>query len=70
MRVQVDHDLCIGFGVCNDNLPEVFDLDEYGFSRPRADGAVPRPLEARARDAVATCPARAISEVGRVDDDG
>jgi ferredoxin len=60
VKVSVDHDICAGFGLCNDALPEVFELDDLGFSVPRGDGSVPAQLEAGAAEAIAACPTHAI----------
>jgi ferredoxin len=63
MRVRVDEDVCGGFGLCNQHLPEVFGLNDIGFSVVQGDGTVPAPYEELARLAIASCPTGAISEV-------
>jgi ferredoxin len=63
MRVRVDEDVCAGFGRCNERLPEVFGLNDIGFSVVQGDGLVPPQFEDVARLAIASCPTHAISEV-------
>ena len=63
MRVKVDADKCQGHNRCFDVAQELFDLDEYGYSHEKEDGAVPEELEEKARLAVANCPERAIEIV-------
>jgi ferredoxin len=65
MKVRVDADRCDGFGECAHHLPEVFVLDEWGFSTAVGDGEVPPGQEALARRAIEACPVYAISEVER-----
>jgi ferredoxin len=60
MKVSVDADLCQGHARCWEICPEVFDLDEEGHAVV-IQPDVPADLEAKARDAVANCPERAIS---------
>ena len=50
---------CSGHGACAELLPELIDLDEWGY--PLIDpGPVPSALAAGARRAVAACPALAL----------
>ncbi len=63
MRVKVDSDKCQGHNRCYAIAPELFDLDEYGYSHEKGSGAVPKELEGKARLAVANCPERAIEAV-------
>jgi ferredoxin len=62
MRVRVDEDVCAGFGRCNQHLPEIFGLNDIGFSVVEGDGTVPPEFEDLARLAIASCPTHAISE--------
>ncbi|MGI8329431.1 ferredoxin [Actinomadura scrupuli] len=60
MKVTVDPDRCQGHARCWDICPEVFALDDQGH------GVVPAPevpveFEAKARQAAANCPERAIT---------
>jgi ferredoxin len=59
MKVTLDDDLCRGHGVCCETCPEVFDLNDDGFtvvSTPQ----VPAQHEAAVRTAAASCPEHAI----------
>lgn len=59
MEVRVDHDLCIGCGMCTGIAPNVFQLNNSGKADAISDA------EADGRDAVQeaidTCPTAAIS---------
>jgi ferredoxin len=59
MRVHVSKD-CSGHGQCNWINPELFPLDDDGYSAVE-DLHVPDGAEDYARRAVAACPASAIS---------
>lgn len=63
MRVSVDTSICQGHSLCHIKAPQAFDLhDVEGWSVVRfPDGLVPAELEPLVREAVATCPERAIS---------
>ncbi len=63
MRVKVDGSKCQGHNRCYQAAPELFDLDDYGYSHERNEGRVPPELEEKARLAVKNCPERAISIV-------
>jgi ferredoxin len=63
VRVRVDDMLCAGFGSCVATLPDVFSLDENGFSHVVGDGDVPPGSEELGQLAIDSCPARAISLV-------
>lgn len=58
-RLTVDPIACTGHGVCADMLPEVIDLDDWGYPRI-APGVVPADLLRSARRAVTACPALAL----------
>jgi len=60
MKVAVDAGACQGHARCWEICPEVFSLDDEGYSRARTD-EVPPALEGKVREAVANCPERAIS---------
>jgi ferredoxin len=64
MRIRVDAEKCQGHARCFAVAPELFEIDDYGLSTARHDGAVPAGLEDKARLAVANCPEYAIDEVG------
>jgi len=59
MRVDVDGERCQGHGMCAFHGPDVFQLDELGFSRPGLRD-VPPELEGQARRGALACPERAI----------
>ena len=61
MRVHVDPEKCQGHNRCYALAPELFDIDDYGYSSELGDGVVPEGLEEKARLAVANCPEYAIS---------
>jgi len=61
MRVRVDGEKCQGHNRCFSLAPELFDVDDLGYSHERNGGIVPPALEEKARLAVANCPERAIS---------
>jgi ferredoxin len=64
MRLQVDHDVCIGSGNCVLTAPDIFDQDDDGI----VSLLVPDPdadQDARIRDAVERCPSGALSLVER-----
>ncbi|GLX53241.1 hypothetical protein Shyhy01_61910 [Streptomyces hygroscopicus subsp. hygroscopicus] len=57
--LRVDRVACTGQGLCAELLPELIDLDEWGY--PVLKGrAVPGELRAHARRAVAACPRLAL----------
>jgi ferredoxin len=58
VRLEVDPIACSGHGLCADLLPELIELDEWGY--PIIDAAVPPGLAAHARRAVSACPALAL----------
>ncbi|MER7351291.1 ferredoxin [Streptomyces aurantiacus] len=62
MKLEKDHDRCIGAGQCVLTEPRLFDQDDWGL----VDILVERPRgadEAAARKAVYICPAKALSLV-------
>jgi ferredoxin len=63
MGVQVDRDKCQGHNRCYALAPELFEIDEYGYSSEVDGGVVPEGLEDKARLAVGNCPEYAISFV-------
>ena len=60
MRVRVDHERCEGHARCNAINPELFELDDVGYSSVDSLD-VPADREKDARAAVANCPEMAIS---------
>ncbi|MCU7729461.1 ferredoxin [Actinoplanes sp. KI2] len=57
-RLRVDPIACAAHGICAELLPELIDLDEWGY--PVLTAPVPRRLTAAAARAVAACPALAL----------
>src|SRR5262249_41276860 len=48
LKIRVDPEKCQGHARCKSLAPELFDLDEFGNSHERGDGAVPAGLEDKA----------------------
>jgi ferredoxin len=59
MRVVVDEDLCLGCGVCESLVPEVFSQANEPFAEVLVD-PVPEELEDAVREAAEECPEEAI----------
>ncbi len=59
LEIVVDRIACDGFGMCAELLPELIDLDDWGYPIVRA-GGVPDQLLDHARRAVAVCPVLAL----------
>lgn len=59
IRLRVDPTACTGYGVCAELLPELIDLDEWGYPVISRE-PIPRPLLPLARRAVTDCPALAL----------
>ncbi|KOT87190.1 ferredoxin [Streptomyces sp. NRRL F-5755] len=62
MRVEKNHDRCIGAGQCVRTEPKIFDQDDDGLVRVLVD-RLQRADEAAARKAVFICPSKALSLV-------
>jgi len=58
-ELVVDRVACDGFGMCAELLPELIDLDDWGYPIVRS-GDVPDELMDHARRAVAVCPVLAL----------
>lgn len=58
VKLTVDPIACTGHGLCADLLPELIELDEWGY--PIIRDSVPRGLAAHARRAVNACPTLAL----------
>ena len=59
MRASVDPEVCQGHARCWDICPEVFVLDDEGHASVELP-TVPPEFEAKAQEAAANCPERAI----------
>ncbi|MER6738253.1 ferredoxin [Streptomyces puniciscabiei] len=57
--LRVNRITCTGQGLCAELLPELIDLDEWGYPILK-DRAVPDQLRTHARRAVAACPRLAL----------
>ena len=61
MKIIADYDRCEGHGLCADQAPDVFDLDDEGdLVHHFEDQDVPTSLEAAAVRAVDSCPVAAL----------
>jgi ferredoxin len=60
MRVEIDADVCGGFGTCVGKAPQVFELTDDGYAIVLLPD-VPEQLEAAVREAVDLCPTHAIT---------
>lgn len=58
-RLRVDPIACRAHGMCAELLPELIDLDEWGYPL-LAKGPVPTRLRAEAKAAIAACPTLAL----------
>ena len=59
LQLLIDRTACTGHGVCAELLPELLDLDEWGYPMVPS-GPVPPSLEKHARRAVNGCPVLAL----------
>lgn len=57
-ELRVNPIACKGHGLCAEILPEIVDLDEWGY--PLVEREVPAHLQQLARRAVAACPTLAL----------
>jgi ferredoxin len=60
MKVSVDHDVCLGCGICEGICPDVFSLGAEPFAVVLLD-PVPELYRADVTDAAEQCPEEAIS---------
>lgn len=66
MKLIVDPVTCAGYGSCHELLPEIIDLDDWGFPLLRTPGPdrtsaqVPPAVERHAKRAAAACPKLAL----------
>jgi ferredoxin len=64
MRLRVDPIACEAHGLCAELLPELIELDEWGYPMI-IDAEVPPSLERLARRAVSACPTLALRLAAR-----
>lgn len=60
MKVSVDNSRCSGHARCNAVAPEIFTVDDLGYSDIGQGKEVAAGLEEQARLGVAACPERAL----------
>jgi ferredoxin len=60
MRIKVDGQLCQGHNRCSALAPDLFVLDDFGFSSAAGDGVVPEGRLDDALLAMDNCPEMAI----------
>lgn len=60
MRIIVDRDRCVGHGICESIVPEVFEVLDEGYVHIHED-AIGDADEAALKDAVNCCPSAALS---------
>ena len=64
MRIEVDYKRCEGHGLCEDQAPDVFELDDEGDLIYRYEGQdVPGELAPDAARGAAACPVAALRVV-------
>lgn len=61
MKVQVDQDRCQGHTLCAMIAPDIFELSDIDGHATAISGDVPSDSEKSVREAVASCPEKAIS---------
>ena len=59
LTIRVNPIACVGHGMCAELLPEIIQLDRWGYPI-LSSAAVPRPLAEHARRAVQACPTLAL----------
>ncbi|CCQ13703.1 putative uncharacterized protein [Rhodococcus sp. AW25M09] len=65
MKIDVDWERCEGHGICAEQAPKVFSLDDEGELHHAFDGQeIPDDLAASARSAVGVCPVAALKAQG------
>lgn len=60
MRISVDNDQCAGTGQCHEVDPELFPLDDDGYSAVGTGREVPPGLDDQAQIGIDTCPMAAL----------
>jgi ferredoxin len=59
MKIEIDEDLCIGDGICEEICPEVFELTDNGIAKVIEDDP-DQSLEVKIEEAAEECPTDAI----------
>jgi ferredoxin len=60
MKLQLNPIKCHAHGLCAELLPELINLDEWGYPILSNDGLIPPALTDQARAAVSACPTLAL----------
>lgn len=60
MKIEIDKNLCQGYLLCVNRLPDVFGEDLDGSGEVILEGDLPPELESEAKLAIEECPMRAI----------
>jgi ferredoxin len=60
MKLAVDAAACQAYGLCEAEVPDLVDLDDFGYSAVKGDGQVPSDREHAAQAAVEICPVQAL----------
>jgi len=64
MKIQIHRDRCEGHGLCAEQAPSLFTIDEEGeLVHHRAGQDVPDGMVGPARAAIGSCPVAALREV-------
>ena len=63
VKVHVDPERCQGHTLCAMIAPDLFTLDDVDGHSSAIDGEVPADLEAKAAEAIRSCPEQAISVI-------
>lgn len=59
MKVKLDKKLCVGCGLCEENLPELFSTGDY--TAELKDIEIPDELLKKIKETIEDCPTDAIS---------
>lgn len=60
MRISVDNEQCAGTGQCHEIDPDLFPLDDDGYSAVGTEREIPEGQEEQARVGVDVCPMAAL----------
>lgn len=60
MKATVDHDLCIGCGLCESICPQVFSMNEQGLAETTGE-EIAEAFRESAQEAQEQCPVEAIT---------
>jgi ferredoxin len=63
VHVNVDRSRCVGLGVCESVMPDLFEIDDDGVLMVHEDGVVPQDKMSEAEAAVWGCPVEALTLV-------